>query len=76
MVKIAAEQAPHKTEEAFLSTAFTISEDSDVDIDRVLEQHREWVYLSWLYCAFSLHRYDPTQAEAQVCPTAGPGPGW
>jgi len=44
MVKIAAEQAPHKTEEAFLSTAFTISEDSDVDIDRVLEQHREWVY--------------------------------
>jgi DNA-directed RNA polymerase specialized sigma24 family protein len=40
MIKIAAKQVSHKNEEAFLST----TRDNDVDIDKVLEQHRDWVY--------------------------------
>jgi RNA polymerase sigma factor (sigma-70 family) len=44
MVKIQSEQPIQKTEEHFLSNAFSTSNSSNVDINKLLEQHREWVY--------------------------------
>lgn len=44
MVKVEAEQAAYATEEATLTATLSTTESSNVEIDRILEQHREWVY--------------------------------